>query len=271
MAKKNTSVTQPKMAGTNITLLVLSFVEGAAVMMTELLGAKIMAPYFGTSLYVWSSTLGVSLGALALGYYFGGYISKKYPRPISLFYILNLASLLTVAIPFWASMVLGFTEPLNVRLGSLLSLLLYLLPPMMLMAMTSPMIIQLLNRNVGSAGQVSGKIYAISTVGGIGATLFAGLYLIPFMGIKNTALFTGIILWTSVCIYYVMQRKSPASTIEQGFKKKPTRQSVKKVKSALSIAMPILLMISFIEGGCVMVIEIIGAKILGIVSGIGKK
>ena len=53
-------------------LLGISFVEGAAVMVVELLGAKIIAPYYGVSLYVWSSVLGVTLGALALGYFSGG-------------------------------------------------------------------------------------------------------------------------------------------------------------------------------------------------------
>lgn len=58
-------------------LLVLSFIEGGCVMMVELAGAKMLAPWFGTSLYVWSAVLGVTLGGLMLGYYAGGILSRR--------------------------------------------------------------------------------------------------------------------------------------------------------------------------------------------------
>ena len=55
----------------------LSFIEGASVMAAELLGAKMLAPYFGSSLYVWASVLAITLGGLAVGYYVGGILSYK--------------------------------------------------------------------------------------------------------------------------------------------------------------------------------------------------
>ena len=63
----------------------LSFIEGGAVMATELLGAKMLAPYFGSSLYVWATVLAVTLGGLAIGYFLGGLLSFKTKTPLTLF------------------------------------------------------------------------------------------------------------------------------------------------------------------------------------------
>ncbi len=74
----------------NKKLLFLSFVEGATVMVAELCGAKLLAPIFGSSLYVWASVLGITLFALALGYFFGGYWSSsstKLQKKLFFFYM----------------------------------------------------------------------------------------------------------------------------------------------------------------------------------------
>ena len=62
-------------------LLILSFVEGAVVMVAELCGAKLLAPIFGSSLYVWASVMGITLGALASGYFYGGWLSDITKQP----------------------------------------------------------------------------------------------------------------------------------------------------------------------------------------------
>src|SRR6187401_3131236 len=82
-------------------LLLLSFVEGAAVMAGELCGAKLLAPVFGSSLYVWASVMGITLAALALGYFYGGSLSQKKEQSLDkkLFYVLVAASLFLLAMP----------------------------------------------------------------------------------------------------------------------------------------------------------------------------
>ena len=57
--------------------LSIAFVEGATVMACELLGAKMTAPFFGTTIYSWAAVLAVTLGGLAGGYYFGGWMSAR--------------------------------------------------------------------------------------------------------------------------------------------------------------------------------------------------
>lgn len=188
-------------------LLLVSFLEGAAVMVIELLGAKIIAPFYGTSLYVWSSVLGVTLFSLATGYYSGGVISQKSKKEEHLFIIIGLGAIFTLLAPTIAPLVMRATADLGVRLGSLVSVLFYLTPPLICMGMVSPIIIQILNNQKTDAGKTAGLVFAISTVGGILATFIAGFYLIPELGIKLTALLTASVLVGVAIIGLLNKRK----------------------------------------------------------------
>src|SRR3954471_16341806 len=84
----------------------LSFIEGGSVMAAELLGAKMLAPYFGSSLYVWASVLAITLGGLAVGYFCGGILSYKSKDPFTLFYVLLAAAIFTVLMPFSSKLIL---------------------------------------------------------------------------------------------------------------------------------------------------------------------
>lgn len=187
-------------------ILLISFIEGGSVMVVELLGAKIIAPYYGTSLYVWSSVLGVTLGALALGYFMGGQISRKYPAEKNLFAVLLFGGFFTVIAPLIAPKILLLTDSLGVRMGSLVSVFLYLFVPITCLGSVSPIIIQLINKTREDAGKSAGTVYAISTVGGIFATFLTGFYLIPTIGIKTTAFITGGLLGTIALIYFLASK-----------------------------------------------------------------
>lgn len=175
-------------------------------MIVELLGAKIIAPFYGTSLYVWSSVLGVTLVSLALGYYLGGYVSEKYNYFISLSLILIFGGFFVATMPHFAPNLMNATTDFGVRTGSLVSVLLYLLPPVVAMGMVSPIIIETINYEVGKAGRAAGTVYAVSTIGGILGTFLAGFYLIPNIGIKLTALLTGVLLIISCVLLFVVHK-----------------------------------------------------------------
>lgn len=192
--------------------LIVSFVEGAAVMVVELLGAKIVAPFYGTSMYVWASVLGVTLIALSGGYFVGGSVSNKFKDKSPLFAILAVGAILTIIAPRIAPGIMMATADLGVRLGSLISVSIYLLPPIFCMGMVSPIIIQLINQSQENAGQTAGTIYALSTVGGILATFVAGFVLIPELGIRTTATFTGLVLIV-VSAVGMLSRKQKAQAV----------------------------------------------------------
>jgi spermidine synthase len=185
----------------------ISFIEGGAVMVIELFGAKIIAPYYGASLYVWSSVLGVTLGGLALGYFLGGYLSEKFRNQNLLFTVILLGAFFTALAPLTAPKIMYFTDSLGVRLGSLISVLLFLSPPLVCMGMVSPVIIQLINKDENAAGKAAGSVYAISTVGGIFATFLFGFYMIPEIGIRASAYIVGSILGLIAIVYFISTKR----------------------------------------------------------------
>lgn len=172
----------------------LSFIEGASVMATELLGAKMLAPYFGSSLYVWATVLAITLGGLAVGYFFGGVLSYKNKNPFTLFYVVLLAAIFTVLMPYTSKIVLWVIGMHSLIPSVIVSSICILFPPVFMMGMVSPLIIRTITKDIDESGRAAGAIYAISTVGGIIATFAFGFYVIPTFGLTYPSIFTGIAL-----------------------------------------------------------------------------
>ena len=176
-------------------LLLLSFLEGSAVMACELIGAKMLAPYFGTSLYVWAAALGLTLGGLMTGYFTGGILSKRYQnKPALLYWIMIAAGFFTALMPYTSEWIMQSTLGWPLQWGAVFSLSVFMFPPLVFMGMVSPVIINLLNTEVKGAGNSAGTVYAISTLGGILTTFLFGFYIIPNMGINYPAVVTGALL-----------------------------------------------------------------------------
>ncbi|CAN5442439.1 fused MFS/spermidine synthase [soil metagenome] len=185
----------------------LSFIEGGSVMASELLGAKMLAPYFGSSLYVWASVLAITLGGLAVGYYAGGILSYKSKNPLALFYVLLAAATFTVLMPFSSKVILWAVGSHSLIPSVIVSASCILFPPVFMMGMVSPLIIRAITTDVEHAGKAAGAIYAISTVGGIIATFAFGFYIIPHFGLTLPSIVTGIILGFIPLIVIVKQKQ----------------------------------------------------------------
>jgi hypothetical protein len=143
----------------------------------ELIGAKLLAPFFGTSLYVWAAALALTLGGFTIGYFSGGCFSKKYAGSYSfLYWVLIGARLLLVIMPFTSELIVNQTINLSLAMGAIFSLLIFMLPPLVFMGMVSPIIINLLTEDAKSAGNSAGNVYAISTLGGILAIFIMGFF-----------------------------------------------------------------------------------------------
>ncbi len=188
--------------------LLISFVEGGSVMAVELVGAKLVAPFYGNSLYVWASVLGITLGGLALGYFAGGWLSKKFPSERTLFLVL-LAAALTV---FWmgplGTAVMRALLGLSIIPATLLSCLAFLFPPLLCFGMSSPIIIEQLNLKGIEAGRGSGMVYAVSTSGGILMTFATGFYFIPLFGLSHTLFVIGTVLFLIPFGYFLFRKRA---------------------------------------------------------------
>jgi spermidine synthase len=191
----------------------LAFIEGANVMTTELLGAKILAPVFGTSLYVWASTLAITLLALMLGYYYGGHYSSVKNKVNAVYVILILAGFGLIIMPFLSALILPAMVKFSLTWGSIIALMLYMFPALFLMGMSSPIIIHKLTSTANDSGKTAGKVYAISTLGGVISTFVTGFYFLPELGIKITAFVFGALLVTYSTFCLITEKKKYKSLV----------------------------------------------------------
>lgn len=190
------------------------FLTGAAVMIIELLGTRMIAPFYGASLYVWSSLISVTMIALSLGYFIGGRWADRAKRT-GLALIIALAALLTLLIPWLTRPVLLTTDPLGLRAGALVSALTLFSPSLTFLGMVGPFAIKLSTANLARVGANAGSIYAVSTLGSVVGTLFLGFYLFPVVGSREIfiALGPALFLLAVAAAFYERKRLKLSSTL----------------------------------------------------------
>jgi len=185
--------------------IVLIFIEGASVMAAELCSAKLMAPYFGSSLYVWAAVLAITLMGLAAGYFYGGFLSSKNAPEKSLYIILLIAAFCLAAMVFVSNYLVPFLSDFPFKPAVVLSVFLLIFFPVFFLGASSPLFIRLLAQTVEQSGLISGKIYALSTLGGIVSTFLCGFYLIPEWGLYTTVLVFSVLLLVATVISFGMR------------------------------------------------------------------
>ncbi len=188
-----------------LALFAIVTISGGSVMILELLGTRIIAPFYGVSLYVWTALISVTMVALALGYYLGGFLTDRYPQ-IRLAHVLALASLSTVAIPFLSGPVLELTNPLGLRGGAFASALLLFTLPLTALAMVGPYVIKLATRDLQGVGQAVGSVYAVSTMGSVLGTLLLAFYLLPNFGTRATVFCLSLLLLLLVIVLVLIDK-----------------------------------------------------------------
>lgn len=240
-------------------------------MACELLGAKMIAPYYGNSLYVWTSVLATTLGGLTTGYFLGGVISEKFPNDKTLKIILLVSTIFFGLMPLTSAGIMERTMSMTVQTGSLISCMLFIFPQLVCFGMVSPMLIRLISEEVKTTGHTAGTVYGISTVGGIILTFLIGFYLIPQWGLKASVYSTAISLGVITLIYFIAAKKLlPLRQNQSAFRKFGTAKQFQTTERkpplvATAKTFPnknLLYAIAFLEGAAVMSVEIFGAKML---------
>ena len=191
------------------------FVSGMASLGIEFGASRLLAPYFGTSLYVWGVLIGLILVYLSAGYVIGGRLADRHPRDDLLYQITAWAGLWIGVIPLVSYPILvasqqGFRE-LSVGLvaGSLLAVVLLFAVPVTLLGCVSPFAIRLLLKDVETGGNTAGRVYALSTVGSILGTFLPVFWFIPTYGTRPTieafalalVVISGLALWPKRRLY----------------------------------------------------------------------
>ncbi len=175
-------------------LRILVFVVGAASLGSEIAAARLLAPWFGASTIVWANTIATVLVALSVGYAIGGRLADRNPSLHQLCKIVLVASVLVAVVPYLAGPFLKLSinafEQLSVGvfLGSLVGVMVLIAVPVLLLGMVSPYAVKLSLDGLGDAGRVTGRLYALGTVGSLVGTFAASLLLIPLVGSRRTFL-----------------------------------------------------------------------------------
>lgn len=170
----------------------LVFIGGFASIGVELTASRLVAPYFGSSTFIWASLIGVTLAFLSLGYVLGGKLADRSPRPELLYAVTAVAAITIALLPIVARPLLhesldAFrTLDAGAFYGTLAGTLLLMAPPITLLGFISPFALRLQIANVDSAGNTAGSLYALSTVGSIAGSFLPVLVLIPLIGTAAT-------------------------------------------------------------------------------------
>jgi spermidine synthase len=170
------------------------FATGAAVMVVEILGTRIIGPVFGVSLFIWTALLIVTLMSLAIGYYLGGTLVDRRPTKRLLGKVVLAAGVLLGLVPLMRAPVLSAAVALGPRFGSLASAVLLFAPTLAALGMVGPVAIRLATDTLLSTGRRVGAVYAISTAGSVVGTFLTSFVLIPAFETANILVGTAVFL-----------------------------------------------------------------------------
>ncbi|MCW5773213.1 MAG: fused MFS/spermidine synthase [Rhodospirillaceae bacterium] len=162
--------------------LAVAFLSGWAIMQIEILGGRVLAPYFGYSIYQWGALIGVVMTALAIGYAVGGRVGDRPVAGRFLAAALAVSMVYIGGIPWLADAALPAFRSLGPAWGAVFASIALLGVPSLLLATTSPIVIRMTatDRIAGTAG----RVYAVSTVGSIAGTFFTSFLVIPEFGTR---------------------------------------------------------------------------------------
>ncbi|MDH4558044.1 glycosyl transferase [Pseudomonas sp. BN417] len=171
----------------NLLVLCLAFTSGFIIMGIELLGGRILAPYFGSSIYVWGSIITVFMLSLSIGYLLGGRQSLRNPNlgRYGCFYL--GAAFLMLPLVLWSNTIMEavFLMIVDPRYGSLVTAMLLFFAPTAVLGMIAPYSVRLLMKDSERSGQVAGTLYFVSTLGSALGTLATSFYLVLWIEVNQ--------------------------------------------------------------------------------------
>lgn len=182
-------------------------VTGAAVMVVEILGARMLSPYIGTSHFVWTAQIAVTLVALAGGYYVGGRLADRSQNLAVLYWSLLGAAGWLVALVRFCEPVSYWCLDFNLVAGSLLASAILFFVPLALLAMTGPFLVRVLTAEVRGVGGQVGRLTAVGTLGSFVGTLLISYVMLPLLPNSRSMQLTALALGLVVAVYFLVFRR----------------------------------------------------------------
>ncbi len=207
---KNEGVDDMNSAKIQARLQLVSFFSGAATMILELAGSRLVAPFFGTSLIVWTALIGIIMTSLCLGNWIGGTLSDKRPEAKILGRILMSAAVIIAVTAYASNWILTNLQEihLNLYVSSVYAAVAIFAPSSLLLGMVQPFCVRLAMQSVSSSGTIVGRLSALNSAGSILGTFMGGFVLISlFPSAVILMLVASIVALLSVLIYTGAWRK----------------------------------------------------------------
>jgi spermidine synthase len=190
-----------------IALATAVFLSGAALLGVEIAASRVLAPTFGSSLYVWGALIGVVLTGLAIGYWAGGILADRWPSPYLFVSAIALGAVLVLAIPLvdeWVLEQVVSWDP-GPRLDPLIAAILLFGPMSVVLASVSPIAVRLAARSIDRLGRTAGRLFSISTAGSIAGTFVTAFWLVPEYGTDQVLAFGALVLLAAAAVVAVVQ------------------------------------------------------------------
>lgn len=183
------------------------FLSGASLLGVEIAASRVLAPTFGSSLYVWGSLIGVVLAGLAVGYAVGGVLADRWPTPWLLIASLTLGAGLVLLIPVADAHVLDWITAWDPgpRLDPLLASVALFGPASIVLASASPIAVRLAARSLDRLGRTAGRLFSISTIGSIVGTFATSFWLVPEYGTDQVLAIGAVVLLAAAGIVAVAE------------------------------------------------------------------
>lgn len=192
----------------NILIYATALFCGMAEMAVELSATRLLAPYFGTSMIVWTVVIGLIMISLSLGNVLGGRAADKFNNKDKLYSWIWISSLWIAVIPLVGKYIIAgsvvllmWVLPNNLLVaGSVFSCLVIFSAPLVILGMASPYLVKLGVKDMVNNGKTTGQIYALFTIGSIIGTFIPTFLTIPTIGTSKTFLVFALIL-NLLCLY----------------------------------------------------------------------
>ncbi len=190
----------------NIILYSIAFLTGFAIMAYEILGVRVLSPYYGSSVHVWGAIISVFLAGLSIGYAVGGKYADENASIRTLSKIILVPSVLIVLFPFYGYFLcnLFYNHVTHPKLGALLLSTALFMIPCVFMGSVIPVLVKMLATDSGRVGAAAGNVYSVSTAGSIAGTLFTSFFLISMVSVSKGIMLTGLLLTACwfLCLIY---------------------------------------------------------------------
>lgn len=196
-------------------LCLVCFLSGAATLVIEIAGNRLLAPLFGNGMHTWTALIGVVLVAISVGDYIGGWLVDRAPKLAWLGYLLLAAAGWTLLVPLLHDLVEMPAETAGVVSGPLVVSLVLFAVPACLLAAACPFVVRLLSRSHAdlAIGLSAGLAGMLATLGSFVGTILTGFCLLPTYGVRTVFLGTGLLVAALGGMVLLACRGRPTATL----------------------------------------------------------